>query len=125
MVVDSAGNTIVDATIPPGLYNPVQKVGWSQNATGTAFKYKNKGTPVPLVGGIYKIVIKHIASTPGRVKFVVAGKTGNYSVNQANLPVHATIVIEGALGTNGECSDALFTGSPGTCAFSGSSVRCK
>ena len=125
-IVDALGAIVIDATIPAGAYNAAQKVGWKQNATATTFKYKNKGAPVPLVSGITKVVIKHSGGA-GKVKFIVGGKTGTYPINTANLPLHATIVIEGPLGTNGECGDSSFPGPAPlpACLFNGSTVRCK
>ena len=66
LVSDSLGNTPIDVTIPGGAYNPVTKIGWKVNGSGTAWKYKNSTSPV---NGIYKAQLKAYSSTPGKYKF--------------------------------------------------------
>ena len=46
------------------------------------------------VNGIYKAQLKAYSSTPGKYKFGVKGKNGNYVVNTANLPLKGTLVID-------------------------------
>ena len=91
LVSDSLGNTPIDVTIPGGAYNPVTKIGWKVNGSGTAWKYKNSTSPV---NGLYKAQLKAYSSTPGKYKFAVKGKNGNYAVNTANLPLKGTLVID-------------------------------
>ena len=91
LVSDSLGNTPIDVTIPGGAYNPSTKIGWKVNGSGTAWKYSNSTSPV---NGLYKAQLKAYSSTPGKYKFAVKGKNGNYAVNTANLPLKGTLVID-------------------------------
>jgi len=58
LITDSTGATPLDATMPGGAYDTVNRVGWRVNGTGTAWTYKNAGSPVPLVNGIQKAQLK-------------------------------------------------------------------
>ena len=79
-------------TIPGGAYNAATKIGWKVNGSGTSWTYKNSGTcpcqrhPQGAAEGL--------SSTPGKYKFGVKGKNGNYAVNTANLPLVGTLVID-------------------------------
>ncbi len=127
IVEDSAQHTILDATIPPGSYNVITKVGWKLNLSGTKATYRDQGlTPV---GGIYKFVIK-TTKIPGEIKYSIVGKNGNYAIAAVNLPARATIIIDSPLATTGQCGEAKWPGPAKPipfCAFNkvGSTLRCK
>jgi hypothetical protein len=128
IINDSLGNVVLDAVIPAGLYNPPTKTGWTGNAPGLRFKYKN-GSNLAVTSGIEKIAIKPAAGTPGRLKFTVKGKTGSYAVNPSNLPVRLTFIVEGSLGLNGQCAETYFPGPAPlpACGFNTnfSNLRCR
>jgi hypothetical protein len=107
---DSVGTQILDASIPPGVYDPVARAGWKVNGSGTAFVYRNSGTPTPFVGGIYKVVVKRSTKVQGQVKFSVSGRSGDYSLNSANLPVKGTLILDAPYASTNQCGDALFPG---------------
>lgn len=130
-IVDTASVAVVDATLPPGLYNVAAKKGWTANGTSTIFKYKNGSSNLTPVAGIYKLTIKKKVSTPpGKISFSLKGKTGIYPVISGNLPLHATLIVEGPLGLNNQCGDSFFPGPAApfpTCRFNGgfSTVKCQ
>ena len=119
----------VDITVPGGAYDAVNRVGWKVNGSGTAWKYSNAGNPVPLVNGINKAQLKAYASTPGKYKFSVKGKDGNYAVNTANLPLTGTLVIDVPYATAGQCGETAFLTPPTkpncSVAGGGKTVKCK
>jgi hypothetical protein len=130
LVIDSAGATPLDVLVPGAAYDPVSKVGWTVNGKGTAWTYKNAGDPTPLIGGIKKIQLKAIPSTPGSYKFSVTGKYGIYPVDLTKLPLSGILVIDPPFATTGQCGEAVFPAAPGTspgCAASGDgkTVKCK
>jgi hypothetical protein len=131
LVHDSLGNQVLDASIPPGAYDVVNRVGWKVNGSATAFTYKNAGVPVPLVQGIYKAQVKKSSKIAiagqVQVKFSAAGKTGNYAGAAANLPLVGTFVIDAPYATGNQCGDATFPGPLNVCTYTAASglVRCK
>lgn len=129
LVSDSAGATPIDVTVPGGAYNAANRAGWKVNGSGTSWKYANAGSPVPLVNGVYKAQLKAYPSTPGRYKFAVKGKNGNYVVNQANLPLRGTLVIDAPFAETGQCGETAFQAPPAkpNCAVAGGgkTVKCK
>ena len=126
LVSDSLGNTPIDVTIPGGAYNPATKIGWKVNGSGTAWKYKNSTSPV---NGLYKAQLKAYSSTPGKYKFAVKGKNGNYAVNTANLPLKGTLVIDVPYAETGQCGETAFQTPPTkpNCSLTGGgkNVKCK
>jgi hypothetical protein len=124
---DSTGAQILDASVPPGAYNVANRAGWKVNGTGTAFTYKNAGTPVPLVQGIYKVSVKKSTKVAGQIKFSVGGKTGNYAFTTSNLPVVGTFVIDAPYATGNQCGDAIFPGPLNVCTYTAAAglVKCK
>jgi hypothetical protein len=126
LVADSTGATPIDVTIPDGAYDPGTRIGWKVNGSGTAWKYSNSTSPV---NGIYKAQLKAYASTAGKYKFTVKGKNGNYVVNQANLPLTGTLVIDVPYATTGQCGETAFQTPPTkpscSTAGGGKTVKCK
>jgi hypothetical protein len=121
-VHDAAGAELVDATIPPGFYDALTKTGWSANTAGTTWRYRR---PVG-IQGIVKVVLKHLTSTPGVIRFAVRGKNGAYPVG--TVPVAGTMVIDAPHATSGQCGEASFPGLPGpACTFNttGSVLNCR
>ena len=99
-------SSLVDITIPGGVYAKPPGFGWKVNRKGTIWTYTTK-TP-SLTAGIYKVVITNkSASSPGLVKFVVRGKKGAYMVRPADLPLSAQIVLAPEAG---QCTKTIFSG---------------
>ncbi len=96
------------------------------SGSGTAWKYGNATSPV---NGIYKAQLKAYPSTPGKYKFAVKGKNGNYVVNAANLPLTGTVVIDVPYATTGQCGETAFLLPPAkpscTVAGGGKTVKCR
>jgi hypothetical protein len=61
------------------------------------------------------------------VKFSVAGKSGSYVVNPANLPLTATFVVDAPYATGNQCGEAVFPGPLNVCTYTASAgaVKCK
>ncbi len=125
--VDGAGTTIVDAAIPPGLFDALTNAGWKANSKGTTFLYKNLGGGVPLIEGVTKILIKKNTKVPGQVRFSVQARNGGYPL-PASLPMRGTLILDPPYASTNQCGDALFPGpqSP-ACAFVAppGTIKCK
>ena len=117
----NGATTFLDAMIPPGAYDPVARIGWQQNGSGTKWTYKD---PVGVLG-IRKLAVGVVASTPGKIKFAVKGKDGSYA--PPGIPVTAVLVIDVPDAPTGQCAQASFPGPAPACAFngSGSTLQCK
>jgi hypothetical protein len=124
---DSAGNQILDTSIPPGSYDTLGKVGWKVNGTGTAFTYRNAGTSTPLIDGIYKVGVKKSTKVAGQIKFTVGGRLGNYAVIPGNMPLTGTFVLDAPYATTNQCGDAVFQGPLSGCTYiaAAGAVKCK
>jgi hypothetical protein len=127
LISDAPGNSIVDATIPPGLYDGVTKAGWKVNGSATTFVYRNAGVAITPIAGVSKVTVKLSSRTPGLVRFNIAGKSGSY-VLPSSLPVTGTFVLDPPYATTNLCGEAVFPGptSP-ACAYvpPAGTVKCK
>lgn len=127
IIVDAGGHSIVDATVPPGPFDPVQAAGWTVNAPRTAFKYRNKGGAILALDGVDKVVVKRSTKVPGQVKFSIQAAGGAYPI-PTTLPVSATVILDPPYASTNQCGDVLFPGpSRPTCAFTApaGTVKCK
>jgi hypothetical protein len=113
---DGAGNRALDAIIPGGS-------GWKANPAGTRWRYLNAQGPL----GITKVRIKTRRKAPGRLRFLVVGKRGNYAMSATHMPVKGTFIVDSPMARTGQCGEALFTGPARRCVFnrSGSTLNCK
>ena len=129
LLTSVTGETLVDAILPGGAYDPAVGAGWTVNAAGTRIQYRNAGRAVPLVAGIRRFAMRSSPSAPGRVKFAVSGARGTYPIGAADLPVEAQLVLEGAIGRTNRCGVSRFPGPPPAPACSldrdGSRLRCR
>jgi cysteine-rich repeat protein/ELWxxDGT repeat protein len=127
LVTGAAGDAVVDAPIPGGAWSSAEKVGWTVNGKGTTWRYKHAGAAPTVVGGIQAITIKRTAADPTTVRFTVKGAAGSYPDAAAQLPLRATLVVEGPLGLHGQCADAVFAGPTAMCRSlsGGKTVRCR
>ncbi len=118
LFTDSTGATALDIFVPPGGYTG--SVGWKSISSGSL--YKNDGKVAPLVNGITGVKIRRANSDFGRIKFSVTGKTGNYAIDTANLPIKGTVILAPPLATNGQCGETA-----ATCVTTGSGniLRCR
>ena len=133
LINDVAGTPVMDATIPGGVFDPATSVGWAVDASGKAWRYKNTGATVPPIGGIKRILLRDVSNAvgntqPGRLKFVVMGRSGSYAMDASAMPVQGTLVLDPPTAVTGECGKALFPGPPEpSCSFNtmGSTLRCR
>jgi hypothetical protein len=122
LVIDDAAGTLLDLTIPGGSVDETG-VGWKTNRAvpPTKWTYVN-GTVTP-PAGIRRVVIRdRSVSAPGLVKFVVKGKSGDYSPYATNPPLSGVLDL-GVV----ECGVLAFPGEPGpTCgpSSSGRAFKC-
>jgi hypothetical protein len=124
IVKDNQGDSIVDATIPGGAYDPILRIGWALSRTGSRAVYRDKGlTPIQ---GIYAVTLS-TTKVPGELKFAVVGHKGNYTVTLAHIPVRATLVVDSPQAATGQCGEALWPGpirpTP-TCKLSTRALSC-
>jgi hypothetical protein len=131
IVVDAHSGTVVDVTVPPGLYSDATRAGWIANTGLTSWTYKNAGTVVPLIQGIDRVRIRRVPAVPGLFKFSIQGKTGTYPVaNPAGIPLTATLILTPPTAPTGACGLGIFPGPAKpfpTCGFnaSGTQLRCR
>jgi PKD repeat protein len=98
------GSVVLDVALPGGAYDPVAKVGWQVNKTGTRWTYV--GPKVGGPGAITKVVLTDkSAKTPGVVTFAVTGKDGAYGLGTAAV---ASLVLP----STGACFEAGFPATP-------------
>ena len=112
LTIVGATRTVADATIRGG-------AGWTVNATGAKWTYRDK-TPAP-AAGIAKVMVRRTSAvSDGIVKVAIKGRAGSFAVTAADLPVTARMTV---VATSAGCGAATFV----TCAFSGSgkTLKCK
>ncbi len=127
MITDANGQTIVDATVPPGLWSSATSSGWKVNGPHTTFLYKNKGGTIVSLAGVNKVTVKRSLKVAGQVKFNISAEGGSYPLPSA-LPVKGTLIFDPPYSSDNQCGDALFPGptSP-ACAFTApvGTIKCK
>ncbi len=127
LIVDAGGQTVVDATVPAGLWNASSASGWKVNGPHTSFVYKNKGGTIPSLAGVNKVVVKRSLKVPGEVKFNVSAVGGSFPL-PGSLPLRGTIILDPPYAATNQCGDALFPGptSP-ACAYTSpvGTIKCK
>lgn len=99
-IADGAG-TLLDAVVPAGTFDPDTGIGWK--AKNGKYKYRN---PAAILD-ITKVVVVVSATQPGRVKFVLGGKTGSFTVAPGDLPLRTRVELDPV---NGQCADVRFPG---------------
>ena len=123
MITDTNGASVLDATIPGGPYDAVNRIGWSANGSGTTFSYRNSSRTIPAIEGIYRVIVKQSAGAPGLVRFSVSGKGGSYAVAPADLPLTATFILDPPYAATNQCGEATF---PASCSYVESgAVKCQ
>jgi hypothetical protein len=127
LIVDSIGDTMLDATVPGSVYNPATRTGWKVNGSGTSWTYKNPGTD-PY--GFTVVGVKTTPSKPGLVKVKAKGKDSAYAVHTNHLPLQATFILDPPTADTGECIEAIwpaaFPVKPScSVASNGNTVKCK
>ncbi|HJQ85320.1 MAG TPA: hypothetical protein VKA21_14640 [Candidatus Binatia bacterium] len=79
LILDAPGRPLLDVLVPAGHY--AQRAGWSVDASGTRWVYRNRTRQPP--GGIVRAAIEDRgASRPGLVAFVFEGVRGSYAATK-------------------------------------------
>jgi hypothetical protein len=88
VLIEGASGAIgADVVLPAGDYAGKGTRGWSANASGSTWTYRDKtGTPL---NGITKLSIKDLGD--GNVRVKVTGKHGIYDPLTADTPLHAVV----------------------------------
>lgn len=124
-VRDAVGNPVVVADVPPGAFDKETKTGWKANKAGTSFTWKSAVG----VNGITKVVLRWGSKkAPGRVKFKMLGKNGDFGVDLANLPLSAQVRFDAAPALTGQCAELGYeaaTEPACTLNGAGNKVTCK
>jgi hypothetical protein len=116
VALDDVTGNLFDVTLPAGALDPVARVGWKSNKTGTASTYIDKSAS-PLAG-IVKLSLKQKQSgAPFQLK--ITGKLGSYS---GTPPLEARVIFPAAR----QCAAFEFSGPPGpSCTAAGTTLKCK
>jgi hypothetical protein len=130
LVVDARGAARIDVTVAGGAYDPDTGAGWKMRSSGASWQYRNSGRVVPRPGGIEKATLRMIGNDPGRIRFDLKGRGGDYRVDAVDLPLVPTLVLDPPMAASGQCGEAWFPvlppGSP-SCAVSqsGNTITCR
>ena len=122
VVEDAQGDALIDATIPPGLWDATARRGWRANGRG-GFFYKNNGPTMN--DGLFSLTVNELRAAPGTFQFRVKAKDGHYPVELADLPLRVTVILDPPdAATTGQCTEAQYADE---CRFnkSSSTLRCK
>ena len=84
VVDDAQGDVVLDASVPPGVYDAGTKHGWRANGRG-GFFYKNNGPT--LNGGVFSVTVNELRAAPGTFQFRIKAKNGTYPVLATDLPI--------------------------------------
>jgi hypothetical protein len=95
VVVEGVAGTLLDATLPAGVFDPATGTGWKKRKKGK-FRYEN---PAGMLG-IVKMTLGPTGG--GAVKVVVVGKDASLGVARADLPLRARVEVDAAAGQCGE-----------------------
>jgi hypothetical protein len=104
LVEGASGGIGADVTLPPGDYAGRGTRGWTANASGSTWTYRDRtGTPL---NGITKLSIQDLGS--GNVRVKVTGKHGTYDLVAADMPLHVVVDLgdatDAAVGLCGQSS---------------------
>jgi hypothetical protein len=111
VLAEATGRVLVDAVLPQVGYVRAVGFGWTRNAAGTRFVYRNRSdtrSPAPGVDAVKRVRIK--VTPAGLVTFKVNAKGDNYAVTPLSLPLKATLVLDAPRGQYGHCGEVLMPG---------------
>jgi len=92
------GRTILDAFIPPGLYNEATQQGWKPIAKGANFLSESG------IAGLTMVILEwENKKVPGGVVLEVKGKDGDYQLTESELPLYAQVVFDKASLATDQC----------------------
>lgn len=126
VLLDRDGNTIADATLPPGTYAGRGTRGWKTNSKRTSWQYLDRTTE--RIAGIsdLKATDKSKKAPGGSVRITARGSNGAYPAEPGDEPVDAVVLLgnqDDAI--DGRCGETAW--SPANCAFNrkGATLTCK
>jgi hypothetical protein len=104
---DAGGLVLIDVTVPPGEWSPVDRRGWRRIGGGETWGYSDReGT----VDGIKQVLVRHRGG--GSLKVSIFGQDGPFAP-PVELPVTVTLVVDSPMATTGQCGVVTFDGTPG------------
>jgi len=103
---DGDGNAVLDAILPPGLYDRATRAGWKANRARTSFTFVDPFG----VAGVTSARVKTGQPTYGRreVDLRMSGRSA-VAVGASALPLAARLAL-GPVGDGGFCADLRFPG---------------
>jgi hypothetical protein len=119
LVTNAAGASVLDATVPGGAYSAATRTGWSTSPSSWTYRSPS---------GISRFQLQPRGPVPGRYKFRVQGREGNYAVGPGGLPLAGVLVLDPPTAETGQCGEARFPGAPApacTLNGSGTTVNCR
>jgi hypothetical protein len=122
VVQDALGDTVMDHTLAPGVWNPATRTGWRANPRGWTYKTTNYA----LNGGLYTVVVSLRPNAPNALKFRIKGKNGSYAVTPNQIPLMVSMIMEPPSGASvGQCCSSQFL--PRECRFDniGKTLTCR
>jgi len=102
----------LDLALPGGTFAGSGTAGWTINASGSRWLYRDK-TPTPRNGIVKVLLVDRSAQSPGHVAIKIKGKDGTYPLSPGDDPVQMVVVWGDS--ANGECAETAFL--PADCAF--------
>lgn len=119
---DVAGREVFAASIPPGVYDPATRQGWTGNRTGTKFRWKSKAG----VDGIHSALVRLGHRGDPKSAFIkVTGKSVETSLEDALDLGEVEFRIDQVDDLTGHCGGLLFDGSTAACTQAGTTIHCK
>lgn len=116
------GSAVAVASIPPGAWDRQTGEGWRANASGTSFTWKSKKG----VDGISKVLLKlGNRKSPGKVKFKVVGRTGDYLADPELLPYGLEFSLDQIDDATSNCGRITYADEEGDCQVFSGSLRCR
>jgi len=110
LVEDGSGNTLFDATIPPGKYDQTTRVGWRRNVNRTLHRFRS---PTAFGSLVNKVKLVTRTRTPDLVDLKITGRNADFtSIASAAGPLRAIVVIDPPGAVAGHCGERAFGGPP-------------
>lgn len=108
LLTDSAGETILDDTVPGGAFDAATSVGWRHEPGGKRWVYTHPGRH-----GIRRLVLKRVAGAASTYRFVATAYLPTSPVPASDrLPLTATFVVAAPVASDGQCGVATFGAAP-------------
>lgn len=120
---DAEAELVLDAALPGGAYDAVAGSGWRASSTGRAWTYRRAASAPPRLDGIASVSVRSLTPDGSVVRVAVRACRGAYRFVPLPLPPVATIVVDAANATGGQCGTTRFA--PAGCVAVRGTVRCR